>query len=216
MGIQNGRLSLMRYKILNFNKLNYTKLNKEFRKYLAGHIKLKTISDKERVGWVRPLNLMEHDILEEDYWDLSNCESQSGFLLRMRIEKRKVPNELLQILLREKLDILRKKNSKISPAKKRDLKDSLSQNLLQKVLPSVSHVDAHWNKEGIVSVYSQSCKTLTLFEKLFSDSILKITGGTLIQYCPPMFSFNHENLENSEQLLKVMKKYSRLSMEDDF
>ena len=213
MGLQNGRVSLTRYRILDSGEIKLKNLSKEFRKFLAGNIKLRGLVQEERVGWIRPLNMIDHEILEEDYWDLSHCQVTNGFLLRMRIEKRKVPGELLQLLYREQLDISLKKQRKLNTVKRRELKEKVLQDLIKKVLPSISNVDIFWSNDGILTVYTTSSKILQQFETLFSDSILKSIGGTLVKLLPPYMAMTSKEWNSSHSILKAVRCYSELSFD---
>src|SRR5690606_18857293 len=103
MGIASGSLSVSRYRLLGKrSRWSIAQLSELMADHQAGPIKLSGVHKEEVTGWVRPLCATEAELPEGSDWDMSHAHLSDGYLLRLRIERRKVPASLIQAVFREK------------------------------------------------------------------------------------------------------------------
>src|SRR5438105_2967969 len=136
MTIQQGSLSLSRYKVLGFRKsLKLADMNKHFLPLRAKPLRLQGVHKPVLVGWVPPVGL-GIDVSQTE-WDLSDCRLDEGFLLRLRLERRQVPGPLLQLLVRQELEQVAARRSKpIKRPERQQIVNDLKTELMSKTLPS--------------------------------------------------------------------------------
>ncbi len=196
MGIYSGSFSLTRYQVVGpFQKLSLANLNKHLKGYQAKpHIRMGHGVKELEAGWVAPLaHETDDDRPEGDegngHWDMSDCQIENGFLLRMRIEKRRVPSHLLQMVYRQKLGEARAANDgkPLPRTQRKELQESLKDDLLAQALPQIAFVDAVWNDQtGQVLVFSTSKQILGIFEEKFRKTFLEHTDLTLVAITPAL------------------------------
>lgn len=208
LGLIKGSISLCRYRLVGENKFSLEKLNNQFRKYQSGLLELGNGSAKEmRAGWVMPSGL---DIEEErygDYWDLSDCEVDEGYLLRLRIERKKIPTEYFQIMLRQKLDQINLERDKpLGKNARKIVSDELKENLLSKALPVISYIDAYWRTDGLVTLFSTAKKNKEIFEDFFIKTIAITMGSALVPLAPPLLGLSAGQWELSEKTESFLGK----------
>ncbi|NRA43818.1 MAG: recombination-associated protein RdgC [Oligoflexales bacterium] len=187
--------------------MSLEKLNNRFRKYQSGLLGTEDSSPKEmRAGWVMPSRLQAEEERYGDYWDLSDCEVDEGYLLRLRIERKKIPSEFFQIMLRQKLDQINSERDKpLGKNARKIVSDELKESLLAKALPAISYIDAYWRTtDGLVTLFSTAKKNKEIFEDFFIKSFAKTVGSTLVPLAPPLLGLtaNQWDLtENTEAFL---------------
>lgn len=201
MGIQNGSLSLCRYRLLGAGKRpSIGALNSMFEPHKAGPLKLKDVYREDICGWVRPVGLEKVDIPEGLSWDLSHCELDDGYLLRVRQERRRVPGSLIQLVYKQKFTEIETKSGKPpGPKERRDLKDQVKRELLGRALPSVTHIDGFWrDRLGELTLFATGKKQREAFEHLFQASFASPLGLTLVRLDPPLLGLTAEAWTDSD------------------
>ena len=187
--------------------ISLEKLNNKFRKYQSGLLGMENSSAKEmKAGWVIPSGLHAEEERYGDYWDLSDCEVDEGYLLRLRIERKKIPSEFFQIMLRQKLDQINAERDKpLGKNGRKVVSDELKESLLAKALPAISYIDAYWRTtDGLVTLFSTAKKNKEIFEDFFIKTFAKTIGSALVPLAPPLLGLtaNQWDLtENTEDFL---------------
>lgn len=201
MGFHQGSVSLCRYRLLGSGaKHGISKLNSFLEPHKAGPLKLSGVFKEELTGWVRPLGLDKVELPPDHPWDLSQCAVEDGFVLRMRIERRKVPATLLQMLYKQKFYEEQEKGGKTpGPKVRREMKDQLKQDLTTKTLPQISFVDAFWrDRAGELTLFTTGKKARQTFETLFLQTFANPLELTLVRVDPPLMGLSREGWEDSQ------------------
>lgn len=199
MGLASGAMSMTRYKVLGLAKPSLTDLNKGILPFKAKPLSVEGNHNPELAYWVLP-NLPDLD-REGDYWDMSDCLVEGGYALRIRIEKRSVPSELLKSLHKEELQALAKKlERRPNRVESRQVKDRLKEELMTKALPTIRFIDLFWSEEtNEVTVFTTSKNSCAFFEQLFRKSILTPLGGELVCLMPPLFGLDEKDWKGHSQ-----------------
>lgn len=201
MGIQSGSLSLCRYRVLGAGKTKFSlkELNALLENFKSSPIKLTGVKKEELSGWVRPIGIDKITDDPEAHWDLSHSQADEGFLLRMRLEKRKVPVQLLQLIYKQKHYEETSKSAKpISPKGRKELKEAVKLDLTGRALPQIAHVDAYWrDRTGELMLFGTGKKLRETFETLFQQTFAAPLGLTLVRVEPPLLGLNRQQWEDS-------------------
>lgn len=204
MGIQGGSLSLSRYRLVGgtgrINKL--ADLNRLLEPYKLGPLVLQGRGKEEEIGWVRPVGLDNLTLPPDAPWDLSHAQLEDGFLLRMRILRRKVPASLLQIVYRQRFFAHEEQTGRApAPKERRDLRDAVKLELLERALPAIAHVDAYWrDRDGELTLFSVSKKAAETFERLFTSTFATPLAQTMVRIEPPLLGFSFADWQDDDQL----------------
>lgn len=139
--------------------------SEEFTQALAGH-RFRDIaaasSEETSVGWVTP-----SDPTGESF-DTAAMELDGSIWLRFRTDKKKLPAIWVQI---HRAAAEQSAGRKLSPKERKDLKEDLQQQLLPRILPSVSLTDALYRpREKQVLLFGTSVGLKDTFRKLFAES----------------------------------------------
>jgi hypothetical protein len=194
MGLKSGTISLTRYKVLGGRSpLTIAQLDKLLAPRKAGAVRLEGVDVEESWGWVRPLN-DETDgesggsSNTDESWGAENCQMGPWIMLRLRIEKRRVPASLFQLLLKQKLASLAQKRGKPVGRKERlELKEDLKNELARRTLPSVSWLDAAWlESAGDLNLFTTSEKARLAFETEFNKTFAEPLDLRLVRVAPPL------------------------------
>ena len=212
LGLMKGSISLCRYRLVGDNSFSLEKLNNKFRKYQSGLLGEDTQSSKEmRAGWVMPSGLSPEEERYGDYWDLSDCEVDEGYLLRLRIERKKIPSEFFQVMLRQKLDQINLERDKpLGKNARKIVSDELKENLLAKALPTISYIDAYWRTDGLVTLFSTAKKNKEIFEDFFIKTFAKTLGCSLVPLAPPLLGLSIGQWDLSEKTESFLGKVEPL------
>jgi DNA recombination-dependent growth factor C len=164
----------------------------------------------ESISWVMPKCSATEELDENSTWDMSHCLTDDGFLLRMRIEKKAVPPELLRLMLMNKTQILAKQRSKpISRAEKKEIKEEVSLELLERALPSILYIDALWEEStGRLLLFSTGKRIKELFEDLFRKTFADSIEADLVRVDPPFLGMSQNAWSNPEHAEAVLSKIS--------
>lgn len=116
-------------------------------------------SEESSVGWVSPGDPTGSSFERED------LDLDLAVWLRMRIDQKKLPSAWVAI---HRAEAERSAGRKLSVRERRDLKQSLMDSLLPRVLPSVRLIDALWApKAGLVMLFGTAKSVREEFSKLF-------------------------------------------------
>ena len=197
MGLESGRVSITRYKVMGApERLTIKSLGERYRRYLAKPLKLH--NPKELLfGWERPIDFPEE--AGDGYWDMTSCSYEDGFLLRARIERRKVPASLLSHLYKGKLTAQQKEGKPLRREAKQKLRDELKEDLLGKALPEIKFIDAIWDgKKSEVCLLATSKADKEVFEKLFRQSFSDEMGLVVVPIDPPLLGMKTAQYQKPE------------------
>ncbi len=209
MGFQNGSFSLTRYRVIGReNRLSIAELNKKFAGFQAGHVKLQNATHELEYGWVLPENPeLENRAELEDKWSLSDCLYEDGIMLRMRLEKRSVPQALVNIVAKKRWQDTKAEEADAKAeerVQKKQIVDEVKDELLRMALPSISYLDAFWkDQDDVIYLFSQGKSTREAFEDLFRKSFGTAHNLTLIRILPPVLGLDVWNGGDQEILDKI-------------
>ncbi len=214
MSLHQGGFSLTRYRVLGRQKnLSVAELNRDFFGFQAAPISLNRSAYELRCGWELPLNPeLEDSLPQREKWDISDCLFEDGILLRFRIERKTVPAQLLQAIVRQRWQDKEKPEEDEQPARalKKQVHDEVREELLQLALPSISFVDAYWkDQDDLVYLFSQSKMARDCFEELFRKSFGQAHDLSLFRVLPPLLGIAKEQLH---QVPQQSESFERLVM----
>ncbi len=200
MSIFSGSLSLSRYRIIGASgPPSLSQLNQKLKVYQAKPLEL--ASPKELCfGWELPAIGDTSDLPEGADWDMSYCQLEEGYLMRIRVDKRKIAHPVLQLVYRKKMTTLEQDNDgkRLSRQKKRDLLEETRQELLSQSLPNVSYTDLFWDEvRHEVMLFSTSKGVQGIFEELFRKTFCEHLGLSLIKIAPPLLGLSQEEWQES-------------------
>ena len=206
-----GALSLSRFDI-HFEKRrpthSWSQLNKLLDPWKAPPVSLERKLAPEIAGWVFPsgskaLAMMADEDLPPDHpWDLEMCSVQGVTLLRLRIEKRQVPNQLLQELYRHEIyQHVAKFGQNPKPAEKKQIKQDLQNQLTRRALPSIQYVDGLWFiDDQKLWVMSTGKRQRDVFKDYFTKTFLAPLQGVALETTAPLMALkNLTDPADSEQ-----------------
>jgi DNA recombination-dependent growth factor C len=214
LGLQQGSVSLARYRLLGAGgRHTVAKLNGLLEPHKAAPLKLGGVHKEELVGWVRPAGLDGVELPPEAPWDLSHCAADDGFVLRLRIERRKVPAQLLQLLYKQRFHEAAEKTGKApGPKDRRDLRESLRRELTGRALPALTHVDAYWrDRAGELTVFTTGKRARDLFTKIFAATFAAPLGESLVGVDPPLLGLRAADWDAWEDSAVASAALGRLS-----
>ncbi len=217
MSLQNGSFSLTRYQVLGRKKrLAVAELNQKLHGYQARPISLQAAARELDYGWVLP----DNPELEEDFherqlnWDISDCLYEEGILLRLRIERRSVPGQLLQEIARQRWSDRQPQQDQQDSeepqrVRKKQVLDEVKEELLGLSLPSISYVDAYWkDQDDRIYLFSQSKMAREAFEDLFHKTFGKPHKLGIFRLLPPLLGLTGEawqdGARSSEYLNRIV------------
>jgi DNA recombination-dependent growth factor C len=209
VGYQNGSFSLTRYRVLGRERrLSIGELNKTFASFQAGILKLQNATHELEYGWALPENPELDNRAElEDTWSLSDCLFEEGILLRVRLEKRAVPQALVNLVAKKRwLEVKAEEAAAKAEERvqKKQIVDEVKDELLRMALPSVSYLDAFWkDQEDVVYLFSQGKSARESFEDLFRKSFGTSHNLTLIRILPPVLGLDVWSGGDQQILTKI-------------
>ncbi|WP_176736412.1 recombination-associated protein RdgC [Oligoflexus tunisiensis] len=211
MSLQNGSFSLTRYQVLGRKKrLSVAEMNQKLHGFQARPISLQTAAREIDYGWVLPDNPELEDFIErQTAWDISDCLYEDGVLLRLRIERRSVPGQLLQEIVKQRWSERDNQQDSEEPSRvlKKQVVDEVKEELLRMSLPSVSYVDAFWkDQEDRIYLFSQSKMAREAFEDLFGKTFGKPHKLGLFQLVPPLLGIHPEAWQNPAEQNEYLQR----------
>lgn len=127
----------------------------------------------------------------ESSWDVSFGAVNDGIMLRMRIDRRRVPAPLVQALYKQQLNAEEKgkggRKKRLPRTEKDALKQHVRDTLIGRALPTFAFVDAFWREAaGELLVFTTSEPALKAFEELFARTFGGPLEASLMRIQPPM------------------------------
>lgn len=180
MGLFSGKLSITRYRLVGAPEpLILSALNRGFKKYRAQQVRLNN-PQAILFGWQAPQSDEDLDF-EGSHWDLTHCQIDSGFQLRIQMEARRVPSTLVQHLYRQRL----RQREHLKRQERQDLLEEIQQELLTKALPDIKIIDCLWlTARQEIYLFSTAKREQEIFEQLFRSSFSKPLSCHLVKVCP--------------------------------
>ena len=200
MGIIKGSITLSRYRLVGEKLKSHKQIDKHLEKFKSPPIKINGTPKELRVGWVLPDSIYQVDERMGNHWSLSDCYINDGYLLRVRVVRRKVPSELLQVLLKQKL-----LNKSYAKKKIKEVKDELHDTLLNQSLPTITYIDAFWSENGSIHVFTSSKKNREIFEDLFRKTFAAPLNSSLVPMSPPLMGMSSLNWGKATPTNKYIK-----------
>lgn len=204
MGLESGRVSLSRYKVLGAPKrVTFSLLGENYRKYLAKPLKIQ--NNKELMfGWAHPIAFDEETT--GGYWDMSHCAYDDGFIFRIQIERRKVPASLLTQLYKQRITKAQKSGKPLSRIEKSKLRDEIKLDLIKSALPEIKFVDLVWNTTiHEVHLLTTTKADVEIFEKLFRQSFSDHLNLNVIPIRPPLLGLELDQYQRPERHRKLFE-----------
>ena len=187
MGIYSGSVSLSRFKIIG--KVPMDKAVSAILPFQGKPIaKLEKSTVAERSSWVMPPCHSESELVASRAWDLEDCGGPHGYFLRMRIEKKTIPGEVLQTYLQSRIEQAEAKNKKtLGREKRKEIREEVRAELMTKVLPSIRYVDGYWHTEQqVLYVFSTSKRAVDMFSELFHKTFCQGHKVSLLKMRQPI------------------------------
>jgi len=201
LGIHSGSVAITRYRVLGLKKkISLDEVGANISSFQARSLRLNGVKRELVAGWVRPAAAIEDAISESDHWELSDCHVEGQIVLRLRVERRVVPGQLMQLVLRERLVKKEKQRSKpISRIEKKEISEQLKEELIDKALPHISYVDACWDwQTSELLLFSTSTRYRSLFEELFRKSFCQHLELNLVKVDPPLLGLSEKQWQGSK------------------
>lgn len=212
MGLVHGNVSVSRYKVLGQKKsFKLKELSEYFAPYQAKKVQLQGAHHSEKVLWAKPSLTKNLEYVDpNEHWDLSDCQLEDGFVLRMQIDKRKVPAQLLQLTIKERLHRKNERRAKpLSNAERKQLIADTKKELLALALPELSFVDAFWRPEGSdLLIFATTKNVLRHFEGLFNKTFCEHLDLNLVRMDPPLLNLAPEEWLDEDLAGKKLAKLS--------
>lgn len=212
MSIQQGSFSLTRYRVLGRRKvLSFQDLNQDFARFRLKPFRLRPSRRELHYGWDYP-TLVSASKAPHDSWDLSDCRGEDGIWLRVRVEKRKLSKQLLQLVAQGRIESEQRKRQGKALGRKQQkaILDDVREELLHQTLPTISFFDAYWQDErDQMLVFSTSKGSLAIFEELFRECFGKPLELSLVKMVPPLLGLNKQEwrgIGGEDQRLRKLEK----------
>lgn len=217
MSIHHGSFSLSRYKVIGRSKpLSIADLNQELSGCKLKPFQLKKSQDEIAFGWDAPWGWSEQNF---GHWDMSDCRLDDGFWLRVRVEKRKLPSQLLQLVVQDmEQEVLASSSEQktIGRKQRKELMEKARQDLMAKSLPSISYFEAFWKDESdTIFLFTTSKANRAIFEELFRKSFGKPLALSLVHVTPPLLGLSegHWQLKGKDQRIAQLEATLPASVE---
>jgi hypothetical protein len=214
MTIYSGQINVTRYKVMRPDTdkkrpVPHATLNKAAAEWKAPPLtalldEKKGASAREMTaGWVAPEGISavkewrngvdEAGLAnrDESSWDLSMGAVNDGIMLRVRIDRRRVPAALVNAVYKHKLGaeetVKGGRRKRLARAERDALKQHVRDTLVSRALPSFTFVDAFWRESaGEMLVFTTSEPALKSFEELFARTFGAAASVSLTRIQPPM------------------------------
>jgi DNA recombination-dependent growth factor C len=168
MGLMSGGMSVRRFHVLaappKFFEVDYID---SFQDY-AFRSNTDVLSEEIRCGWSTI-----HNLLDQDFSDSTRWYVEPYIFAMMRIDKKTVPSNYFRAKSKQKIeDWCAVNNKDNAPAKvRREIKESVKNDLLSKSLPKVKTVEFCWNvQESHLILHNTSRNVNEQFVKLFFET----------------------------------------------
>ena len=181
MGLLKGAMSVRRFQVLDSPP---EKFILDYVDAFHDHAFRSTsdvLSEEVRCGWSTI-----HNLLDQDFSDIDRWYAEPYIFAMMRVDKKSVPSNYLRAKVKQKVeDWCAENNKERVPAKvKREIKETIKNELLSKTLPKVKTIEFCWNvKENYLILHSTSKSAIEQFYKLFFETF----GIGLDLFYPSLF-----------------------------
>lgn len=206
MGIQQGTFSVTRYRVIGRKKnFSFADLNQEFGRFRLKPFRLRPSRRELHYGWDYP-SLVTGSQAPYEQWDLSDCRGEDGIWLRVRLEKRKVSPQLLQLVAQSRIATEQKKRQGkvLSKKQQKEIIDEVRDELLNQCLPSLSFFDAYWQDQADqIYLFTTSKHSCAIFEELFHESFGKALEISLVKLTPPLLGLTKEEWHGSSSAKRI-------------
>lgn len=204
---------MTRYKVIGpYQKKSHASLSKFLVDHKAPPLKVDGPVKPEAIGWVRPLiNDEDLAITEGAEWDMSDCALGKDYLLRVRYERRKVPQSLAQMLIQQKLrSHLTKTGKGMNRQEKIEMKNEILTGLMKRTLPVLQFTDVLWREAAQeLIIFSTSKSTRGRIEQLFHQTFGSELELSLLKIDGPLTYLNDEDA-NDNQLTRKLTKIANI------
>ncbi|MFW7380966.1 MAG: recombination-associated protein RdgC [Oligoflexus sp.] len=195
MSIQQGSFSVTRYRVIGRKKnLKLAELNQEFGRFRLKPFRLRPSRRELHFGWDFPSQVLGMPVPHEA-WDLSDCQADEGLWLRVRVEKRKLSTQLLQVVTQSRIDSeQRKRQGKpIGRKQQKSILDEVREELLHQSLPNLSYFEAFWQDQADqIYLFTTSKSSCAIFEELFRETFGKPLDLSLVKLAPPLLGLTQD------------------------
>ena len=189
MSLISGRASITRYRLMGPKKnWSLDRLNKLISNQKAPPLAMQRPIETQ-FGWDLPI--IESEVTTGGHWDMSHCQLDESFVLRIRIDRKKVPATLLSELY--KRELLKLADETLNKERRDEIHEALRQKLLQQALPTIKLLDVVWKvQESQVILFSTGTSDRDIFEELFRRTFSKELGLHLVQVTPPLMGLDDD------------------------
>lgn len=193
MSIHQGSFSLSRYRVTGRKtNLSLSDLNQNLPRLKLKPFRLNHSRKELTYGWDAPWGELES---KGKHWDMSDCQIDGGFWLRIRVEKRAVPTQLLQLVVSEKEQKILENTDleRLNRKKRKELLEEARDELLKQTLPTVRYFEAYWKEqEDVIFLFSTSKANRAIFEELFRKTFGSPNDLGLVLMTPPLLGMGKE------------------------
>lgn len=167
MGLLTGNLSFRRFKVIGEVPGDFRDRFVEDVRRRAFRENLDARTADDNIGWV---NIADPD--DADF-DLNKVVYNQYLVLGLRVDRKRVPARLLTILARRRQAEVREAKGieRLSANHRREIKEAVEEDMLQRALPTVQVHDMAWDLDaGEVRFFSTSDAVADLFRVYFKDT----------------------------------------------
>lgn len=208
MSIQQGTFSVTRYRIIGRTKnISLGNLNQEFGRLRLKPFRLRPSRRELHFGWDYP-SVASGSKAPHEGWDLSDCRGEDGIWLRVRIEKRKLSSQLLQLVVQGRIDSEQKKrkDKPIGRKHQKAILDEVREELMNQSLPNLSFFDAYWQDQADqIYLFTTSKSSCAIFEDLFRETFGKPLDLSIVKLVPPLLGLTRNEWRDSSDSAKRIK-----------
>ena len=167
MGFLSGNLSFRRFKVVGALPSGFRESFVEAVQRRAFRENLDARTADDNIGWV---NLLDPDDAE---FDLNKILYDHYVVLSLRVDRKRVPARLLSILHKRRCEEVKaeKGMERLSANHKREIKEAVEEDLLQRALPAVQVHDMCWDiNSGEARLFATSDTVADVFRIFFKDT----------------------------------------------
>ena len=212
MSIHSGSLAITRYRTPADNKPSIKKLNDCLRAKVRDEIRLDGILKELDTCWAKPIGVETDN--DGVYWDLADSEVAGSYLLRMRIERRKVSSELLLHIFKTRLADLQQEK-KLNRHMQKELKENIRLELMERTLPQLSYLEGLWDPQrGELLVFRTGKKNCELFVELFQTTFAKALNCSIVKMTPPLLGIPDQDWQAPKKSIEFLEPLEKLVPSD--
>jgi recombination associated protein RdgC len=178
MGIVGGAMTVRRMRVFGDLPEGWRELFRDRLNELAFRDPEEKQGKEEVEGWVLTQNLLDTDFTDFNRWLFNN-----QLVLALRVDKKTLPAKLLNATVQKRCEAwCQEKEVERCPASiKKEIKENLEDEWLDRTLPRVAVTEAIWNIDaGYLLIHSLSSSTHERFKKRFHRTF----GLKLVDWSP--------------------------------